>query len=202
LRRSDVYVNTINHHYLTFFPDGSVMQGVPEQGLDGFNFQAYAAQAQRFFTGRYRAEGNNIEIIWNNSPDNRWYVQLNEQGSEAGLAYVPLCRCNGKRFAGVYLLGGGLPYAIQFAPDGTFAENGLADQRGYFPDSFRLNGRFRPGQGTYEIQNYTILMRYTDGRVLKKAFFAPAVQEANPVFDWIAFTQINNMYRQGYQAVP
>jgi hypothetical protein len=137
--------------------------------------------------------------MWGNAPDNRWSVEIDEHGSEGSSNYVPLCRCNGKRFGGTYLLGGGLPYAMQFGPDGSFIDNGLADSRGYFPDSNRLNGRVRPGQGTYQIQNYTILLRYTDGRMLRKPFLAPAVQAGDPVFDWIAFTQINNMYRRGFQ---
>jgi hypothetical protein len=206
LRSSDVYANTINHDYLVFLPDGSVMRSLPPEGLDGFDFQAYtrAQASSKYWTGRYRADGNDIEIAWNNSPDNREYVKRNEQGSEVGRTYIPLCRCNGKRFAGAYLLGGDTPLAMQFSLDGTFADNGVADDRGYFPDSFSYNRRpgLRPGRGTYEIKNYTIVMRYTDGRVLRKAFLAPAVQEASQVFDWIAFTNINNMYRQGYQRVP
>src|SRR5262249_27007036 len=116
--RNGVYVGFNRYHYssrasyrfLVLFPDGWVMVGVPEQGLDGFSLQNYLNQPGRdlALTGHYRVYGNRLDLIWQDSPDHRESVDLEENGGDIhGLnLYTPACgRCRGTTFAGTYRWG-------------------------------------------------------------------------------------------------
>jgi hypothetical protein len=189
----------LEHRYLRFFPDGTVARGLPDEGFDGFNLAAFAARSAPSLVGRYRADGKRIEIIWNDSPNNRWSVQRDEEGSAPrGVdSYVPACRCTGAKFSGVYDWGRN---SIQFFPNGNFVDRGVADSMLFFRDSNME--RPRVGQGVYSIRDYTLTLDYGGGRVLRKGFGAPAVQEKAQTFDWIAITGIHTLYRQGFKPAP
>ena len=198
-RLSDIYRNSINHDYLMFFPDGSVMHGLPDQGFDGFNFQTWASTADQALVGRYRAYGNRIEIVWN-AANQRGSVERDENADDTrgNQVYIPVCRCSGAKFSGVYMWG---PYSIQFSPDGRFVDRGVADQFHFFPDSVQFFEHPRSGGGTYAVQNYTLYLDYGAGRRVRATFGAPAVQENAPQFNWISIGY-NTLYRQDYRPAP
>ena len=64
--------------------------------------------------------------------------------------------------------------SVTFTPDGRFVDKGLMDAAGVmWPDASGRHINFDdgvPGTGTYRIANYTLELRYSDGRV-KPVFF-------------------------------
>ena len=194
--RGAVYETRLEHDFLVFYPDGTVTRHFPEEGLDGFDVTAWRRSEQdNSLVGRYRARGDQIDIIWDDSPDDRWSIRRDEHAADIhGVhVYIPLCRCNGVRLAGTYVWGSN---TLQFFPDGTFADNGVVEAL------LSINVEHpRFGRGTYTLQNNSVTLTYSDGRRIKRSFAAPAVQERSQHFDWIVIDQIT-LYRQGYRPAP
>lgn len=190
---------SIDHRFLIFYADGWVMDGMPEDGLDGFNFSAYARDPHhRGQIGRYRADGALVSIVWQDSPANREFVQRDERAADlrGPSVYIPLCRCNGTRFAGAYEWDNG---TLQFALDGTFVDRGVIDQ---LVTAWGFFNHPRVRRGTYAIQNNTLFLAYSDGQRFKTSFAAPAAQLSNQTFTWISVFSFQTLYRQGYQPTP
>jgi hypothetical protein len=101
-------------------------------------------------------------------------------GGGAG-SVIPLCQCNGIRFAGVYAWGN---LMVQFSPDGTFIDRGALDNI-----VMKNFGAPRGGQGQYALRLNTLYLSYSDGRQARVSFAAPAEQENTGSFDWIALNQ-------------
>jgi hypothetical protein len=188
--------------YLIFNPDGWVAKGMPEAGMEGFDFTAYreSPTTNKSWVGRYRLDGNDINIIWQDYPDDRQAITRNESGTAPGLGkYVPTCRCTGKRFSGVYIWGPPTSQQyLQFLVDGTFLDNGLIDTitvSGPYYDNPRM------ARGTYSIQDRTLTLKFADGRILKQTFLAPKAQESEQVFDWIEVNQ-HAMFERQHQPSP
>ena len=187
--------------YLIFDPGGWVVKGMPE-AMEGFDFTAYrnSPTTNKSWAGRYRLGGNEINIIWQDYPDDRQIITRNEGGTSPGLGtYVPTCRCTGKRFSGVYLWGPPTSQQyLQFLLDGTFVDNRLMDTitvSGPYFDHPRL------ARGTYSIKDRTLTLNYSDGRILKQILLAPKAQENEQVFDWIEVNQ-HAMFERQHQPSP
>jgi hypothetical protein len=187
---------------LHFNPDGWVVKDVPQEGMIGFNFTAYrnAADTNRSWVGRYRADGNQISIVWQDYPDNRQVIQRNESSAKPGIdVYVPMCRCTGERFSGKYLWGlTGSGQFMQFFPDGTFLDRGVLDQM-LVPSPYYEHPRTQ--HGTYAIQEQTIIFTFADGRRGMRTFYAPKAQERANIFDFIGLGW-HTLYEEHYQSQP
>jgi hypothetical protein len=176
-----------------FYPDGLMVNGVPEGGMIGFDFSHYRPESnsERNWVGRYKLEGDKIKIVWQNQfgdPANPAVYKRNETSAHPALdlgwqIFIPMCRCTGKTFSGTYRWG--LPAAdqyLQFFPDGTFIDHRVTDQL-IVPSRFYEHPRIQ--RGTYSIQSQTIIFTFADGHGSARTFLAPKVQENQPMFDWI-----------------
>jgi hypothetical protein len=186
---SGVVFNTnITKLFLLLYPDGWAIRDFPSDGLDTFNLQNYMRDPDnKAFVGRYRSSGNHVDVLWEDAPDDRSSFELDETAAVAhfmGGPLIRLCRCNGATFSGVYDAGRGA--TIQFSTDGTFVDRGAINAA----IGIDLDNPWRPGQGTYAVQNYTITLIYRDGRHLKKGFLAPAAQEKSQLFNWMAIANV------------
>lgn len=208
-----VYVSTAtsdlkpaNTQYL-FYPDGLVMNGLPQEGMLGFDFSHYRPQnnPDRNWVGRYKVEGDFIQIVWINQfsdPSKPDVVERNEVSAHPPLrfgarVFIPMCRCTGKRLSGTYRWGA--PAAdqfVQFFPDGTFIDHRVMDQM-IVPSPFFEHPRIQ--RGTYEIARQTIVFTFADGHRGARTFLAPKVQQDNPTFDWISLGW-HMMFEEGYAA--
>jgi hypothetical protein len=58
---------------LNFNPDGWVVKDIPQEGMIGFNFTAYRndRNTNRSWVGRYRVDGDQIHIVWEDYPNHR-----------------------------------------------------------------------------------------------------------------------------------
>ena len=171
---------------LLFSPDGWVVKNVPKDGMIGFDFTANRndPNTNRSWVGRYRVDGNQISIQWQDYAGDRQVITRNESSANPGLdVYVPMCRCTGKRFSGSYNWGvTGAGQYLQFSADGTFIDHQVMDQM-IVPSAFYEHPRIQ--QGTYSIQNQTMIFTFADGRRAMRTFYAPKAQENNRTFDWI-----------------
>jgi hypothetical protein len=189
----------VDHRFLIFYPDGRVMNGMPEEGLEGFSFAAFAADPKnQNELGRYRVDGEQINIVWEDWPGHRDVVQHRE-GVDVGYpdVYIPLCRCDGERFSGLYKWD--YQSGIEFSLDGGFVDHGVIDQLdvdlGFFNQP-------RVRRGTYRIHDYSLYLDFQDGQHLKTSFGAPAFQESRHVFNWISIYGYQILHREGYQPPP
>lgn len=187
---------------LLFSADGWVVKNIPDEGMIGFDFTANRnnPNTNRSWVGRYRVDGNQINILWQDYTNDRQVIQRNETSASPGLdVYVPMCRCTGKKFSGKYNFG--LPGAsqyMQFFPDGTFVDHRVLDQL-IAPSSFYNNPRIQ--RGSYSIQSQTMIFTFADGRRAMRIFYAPKAQEKGQVFDFINLGG-HDMYEEHYQAQP
>lgn len=173
-------------HRLNFNPDGWVVKDVPQEGMIGFDFTAYRndPNTNRSWVGRYRVDGNKINILWQDYAEDRQVITRNESSFNPGLdVYIPMCRCTGKKFAGKYNWGlANSGQYLQFFPDGTFIDHQVLDQM-LVPNAFYDHPRIQ--RGSYAIQNQTIVFIFADGRRGMRTFYAPKAQERGPMFDYI-----------------
>ena len=193
-----VYVSTTdtgrpsNTQYL-FYPDGTVMNGVPQKGMLGFDLNHYRPQdnPDRNWWGRYRVKGDTIEIVWQNQfgdPANPAVIQRNETQPHPAFeigqpVFIPMCHCTGKRLSGIYRWGApAQDQYIQFFPNGMFLDRRATDE--LLVITFEHP---RTQRGTYEVVDQTIIFSFPDGHRGTTSFLAPKVQKDNPTFDWISF---------------
>jgi hypothetical protein len=196
------YGGRLNRNPLYFSPDGWVVKIDLNNSMIGFDLTAYrnAKNTNRSWVGRYRTEGNDINILWQDYTEHRELIHRNENSPSPGLnTYVPTCRCTGKRFAGKYLWGlAGSGQYIQFFADGTFTDHGVTDQM-LVPNAFYDHPRTQ--RGTYTIQSQTVVFNFADGHSGTRTFTAPKVQERGPSFDWIGLG-VQTLYEEHYRAEP
>jgi hypothetical protein len=86
----------------------------------------------------------------------------------------------------------GCRQVIYFKPDGSFDDHGIfvADCR--YPDRHAQDA---PGKGSYSISNFTLVLKYDDGRLVYKAF--TGVADKNPVTDnEVIFIGTNPFYKK------
>lgn len=175
-----VYYRMAVTDFIVLFPDGSAIGALPETGMDGFNPQAWFQSLARRepisnAVARYQIFPDHIELSYSN-----FTRAYGLPGSGPG-SLVPLCQCNGVRFAGVYAWGN---LMVQFSADGTFIDRGALDN--IVMRNFRAP---RAAQGQYALRFNTLYMAYMDGRQARVSFAAPAEQEGTGSFDWIALNQ-------------
>lgn len=187
---------------LLFSADGWVVKNVPDEGMIGFDFTANRndPNTNRSWVGRYRVQGNQISILWQDYQDDRQVITRNEASFSPGLdIYVPMCRCTGRKFSGKYNWGlASSGQYIQFFPDGTFLDHKVLDQM-LVPNAFY--DRPRTQHGTYSIQSQTMIFTFADGRRGMRTFYAPKAQEKGQTFDWIGLGG-NTLYEEHHVSEP
>lgn len=187
---------------LNFNSDGWVVKDVPQEGMLGFDFTAYrnAPDTNRSWVGRYRVDGNDIHILWQDYTEDRELIHRNEASAKPALnTYVPMCHCTGKKFSGKY--NWGLKTSgkyLQFFPDGTFVDHQVLDQM-LVPSPYYDHPRIQ--RGSYSIQNQTMIFTFADGRRGMRTFYAPKAQENGQIFDWIGLGW-QTLYEEHYIEEP
>ena len=187
---------------LYFSPDGWVVKINLNDSMIGFDLTAYrnSKNTNRSWVGRYRVDGNDIHILWQDYTEHRDLIHRNEASAHPGLnSFVPTCRCTGKHFAGKYNYGLATSgQYLQFFADGTFIDHGVTDQM-IVPSAFYEHPRTQ--RGTYAIQSQTMIFGFADGHRGMRTFIAPKAQEKGPTFDWIGLG-IDTLYEEHYQSEP
>lgn len=162
--------------YITFLPGGYVYWSLPPEGLLYFD-AAVTQKADPNDWGTYEIKNGAIHIL--RGPTREPYVitrtgeRLNNPPSLGTGTFRPVPSADGLKLDGNYRRDRSEP-AISFTKDGGFRDEGVFR---YFGDLARPDGTGyqddgRGGTGTYIIEQNTLELRYTDGRVKRHAFMA------------------------------
>lgn len=162
--------------YITFLPGGKLYWALPPEGLLYFD-ESVAQRADAGDWGSYVFKGNEIHVL--RGPDKTKYVitrngeRLNNPPSLGKGSFRPVPNCDGLKLEGNYRRHESEP-VITFTTDGKFQDGGVF---GYFGTRARLNGSIyqddgKGGAGSYIIEQNTLELRYTDGRVKHFPFLA------------------------------
>jgi len=88
---------SVDYNFMIFSPNGVVSQNFPQEGLDGGGVRNPPAWSS---VGQYRVNGNRVEIEWQRPVPDHWSVTRDDSGADPRADhYIPICRCNGARFA-------------------------------------------------------------------------------------------------------
>lgn len=192
----------VGRRTLYFSPDGWVVKLDLNNSMVGFDLTKYrnAQDTNRSWVGRYRVDGNDINIVWSDFAENRELIHRNEASSRPGPnTYIPMCRCTDARFSGKYNYGlASSGQYMQFFPDGRFIDHGVLDQR-LVPNPYFEHPRTQ--RGTYSIQSQTMIFNFSDGHRGMQTFMGPKAQEKAHLFDWITLGG-DSLYEEHYVNEP
>ena len=178
---------SLNASYVLFFPNGQVFFGgkFPTQGFEGKNTWLYAEKNTRYW-GTYTLQNGKgtINMGYGNVPlrvsgDNLIITTQNTEHT-----YEKFPSVDGVVFSGKYAFDGdwgGKPPSITFTKDGKFIDEGalnILNHQTTDPDEFNVT--VKPGSGTYEVKNYTLLFKYSDGRKVQMVFDGNGFDRKNP----------------------
>jgi hypothetical protein len=160
--------------YITFLPNGNVYWSLPPEGLLYFD-AALTARTDPNDWGTYSVENGEIHVL--RGPSKKLYVitrtgdRLNNPPSLGKGTFRPVPNGDGLKLEGNYRRNASEP-TITFTADGQFRDAGVFR---YFGSLVRPDGTFYqddgvPGSGTYNIEQNTLELRYSDGRVKRHPF--------------------------------
>lgn len=163
--------------YITFLPDGHVFWSLPSEGLLFFD-SAIAQRAYPNDWGTYEIK-NNGEIHVLRGPERKLYVitrngeRLNNPPSLGKGSFRSVPPADGLKLEGTYRWGSEKYPAITFTKDGNFRDEGFfPTTEARRPDGTWYKRDTRGGSGTYLIEQNTLELRYSDGRVKRFPFIA------------------------------
>lgn len=165
--------------WYVYFEDGTVFEDLPRSGLAGFNREVSRSDAgQKNYWGRYSASENSGAIT---KPGVRYPEKIEVETSGRmkldGLVFNRCRTVDGLRLQGAWtsyanpndpaldrLPRGNAPI-FHFTSDGKFIDDGVLAAFLHGGE-----GSDAAGAGVYEIRDFTLLLRYSDGRSRQFAF--------------------------------
>lgn len=186
--------------HITFLPNGNVYWTLPPEGMLYFD-PAVARKAYPDDWGTYEMKNGEIHIL--RGPTNEPYVitrngeRLNNPPSLGKGSFRPVPSVDGLKLEGNYRRDQSEP-TITFTKDGNFRDGGVFR---FFGDLARPDGTVyqddgRGGSGTYLIEQNTLELRYTDGRVKRHVFVAfPENLAKKPALDSFILRSEESMKR-------
>lgn len=173
---SSVYQHGFQIEYITFLPGGQVFWRLPTEGLLYFD-PAVAQKAYPDDWGTYEIKNGEIHV-WR-GPGKKLYIitrsgeRLNNPPSLGRGAFRPVPTADGLKLDGKYRRYEHDPF-ITFTSDGNFRDEGAFRNFGDMarPDRTIYQDDGRGGSGNYLIEQNTLELRYSDGRVKRFPFIA------------------------------
>lgn len=164
-----------------FFSDGTYSQGMPFTGLYSLDI-AQSQQDERDNKptgarwGHYTVSGNTISVHHNTITNDKTITIINtNQIKDHNDTFYKCESVDGLKLNGVWgwtpdttrPQDNTLTHAIQFSKNGQFTDYGIFTIDLNEPD---MNPQDAPGSGTYQIRDFTLILNYSDGRVVQKSF--------------------------------
>src|SRR5688572_9220472 len=174
--------------HITFLPSGHVYWALPPEGLLYFD-PAVAQRAHPDDWGTYEIKNGEIHIL--RGPGKSRYVitrsgeRLNNPPSLGKGTFRPVPSADGWKLEGNYRRHQTEP-TITFRTDGTFRDGGVFRHFGTLerPDGTVYQDDGIGGSGTYIIEQNTLELRYSDGRVKRHPFIVfPENLSRKPAID-------------------
>ena len=187
--------------YITFLPNGKVYWTLPPEGLLYFD-PAVAQRAHPDDWGTYEVVNDEIRIL--RGPQRIPYVitrtgdRLNNPPSLGKGTFRPIPPADGLKLEGSYRRAPTEP-AISFTADGRFQDGGIFRYfgTGQRPDGTLFQDDGKGGSGTYTIEQYTLELKYSDGRIKHAPFIVfPENLATKPAVDSFILRREEVMKRQ------
>lgn len=187
--------------YITFLPGGYAYWTLPSEGLLYFD-PVVAKKADPDDWGTYQIKSNGEIHILRGSSQELYVItrngeRLNNPPSLGKGSFRPVPSADGLKLEGNYRRDQTEP-TITFTKDGKFRDDGVFR---YFGDLARPDGTGyqddgRGGSGTYIIEQNTLELRYSDGRVKRHPFIAyPENLAKQPTLDSFILRREETMKR-------
>lgn len=171
----------------TFLADGSSFEDLPHEGLWSLNVAAARAdKGSGAFWGTWAVSGDLVTTTQVGGRVEHYHLDgdtLREDPKTGHTVYSRLKNVDGLRLEGTWSSWQGwdeskLAPNFKTAPVISFTRDGRFVDRGAFMDNptealTPASAPRHPGQGSYEILGYTLVLRYDDGRETRRAFTAP-----------------------------
>jgi hypothetical protein len=176
---------TLNAAYTLFFSNGQVFSGpkFPSQGFYGMNTWVEAELRTKYW-GTYTLQNGKgmIKMGYGNIPIKVSGNDLIVTTQNTEHKYEKVSSVDGAVFSGTYGFTGdfgGKNPTVKFTPDGKFIDFGGLDVLNHQTmDPFDITEK--PGSGTYEVKDFTLIFNYTDGRHLQLVFMGEGYDKKNP----------------------
>jgi hypothetical protein len=180
------------YKYATILGDGTFVEGQPNGGLDGFD-RAGELRANPVGWGSWAMTGASGRVEFPAVPGVpggaiTWEMSLRGDVLWLGTrSYRKLDPGDGLTLNGTFMRADRNEFArqtITFTPDGRFTDQGVfraASVTHRTPRNPFEDDDGRAGSGTYVIGNYTLRLRFSDGRVKQSFFFVPDGQARGDV---------------------
>jgi hypothetical protein len=167
-----------------FLTNGQVYFGpkFPTEGLDGLETRIQAELHSRDWGTYTFSNGSGVlKMPYANIPLRKENDKLIINANQTDHKFFKLNSVDDARFNGTYIMSEAyekIP-SITFTEDGRFTDNGAVKVLCHeYVDC--VNPGLIPGSGTYEVKNFSILFKYTDGRKIKIAFIGTGYDKTNP----------------------
>ncbi len=156
-----------------FWTDGKYYDGMPHQGLIDFNradrsndYAGYYTTEQNVVTARLDHYSSAVRTFVFYPPCKLKYLDKYE--------YVKCQPVDGLKLNGTYVSAdmASISYYISLNkpnPSISFTTDGLFTDDNYIGEYSR-DTQLGPGAGIYEIKNFTLILKYTDGRTIQRSF--------------------------------
>ncbi len=196
--------------WFVFFNNGKSLSNMPNGGFYNLSAASYYDEQKNlpeyWSVGNYsfaNGAGTNKKNNASNYLEKLKLVKPNQLSID-GTNYFKCVNVDGKKLEGSFTSFGnpndpelktlpiGSKPVITFTKDGKFADEGLFNT--YLFDGATNPAAGKPGSGTYFLQDYSIVLKYTDGRIRQEAFsvpFSDNLDDASIIF--ISRSQINKM---------
>ena len=184
-----------------FFTNGQVYFGnkFPTEGLDELNTRIPPELYPRNWgTYSFSNGSGNLKMLFADIPFRMEGNKLIVTKNQRDWPFYKLNSVDGARFNGTYKMSESYEMipAITFTGDGQFTDNGVVRVL-YHDGNVCVNPGAKPGSGTYEVKNHTVLFNYSDGRKVKIAFMGTEYDKSNPSPPILRMSFDDNpMYRQ------
>lgn len=185
--------------HIVFFRDGSILWALPPEGLGG-SLPSRDVATWKDDWGRYVADNEEVRIDFSFGArvgtwkDGRLHFERDGYGRKVSFILWP--RLSGPVLEGMYKFTPNSP-GIRFVSDGRFVDEGFQADLGTFitatgelrePNTPRENQARRPGAGIFSLENYTLELRYEDGRIVRfPLLVAPSNAEQLPISSFAVF---------------
>ena len=161
--------------YVNFYPDGRVYFGSrpPWPGFHGLDCEADALRSQAYW-GTYRFNGKRGVV---SLPGRRSRFPMRLEGRNLVITthrtphrFIRLRTVDGTRIDGRYRvrLSSTSFASLRFTRGGGFVDRGVLKALDH--DTYAFRASDRPGRGRYEIRDYSLILRFDDGRRLALPF--------------------------------
>ncbi len=184
---------------LIFFPNGQAYFGndFPAEGLNELRTRIRAENNRRDWGTYSYSNGNGLlKLPYADIPLRMSNGNLVVNTNKTDHEFIKIRRVDGARFEGTYGLSGrnaaGKTPVIRFTGDGQFADDGAMKVL-FHEYTDCLNLAKDPGSGTYEVKDFSIVFRYSDGRVIRIAFLGVDYDKGNPSPGTLALSFYGNV---------